>query len=141
MTTWRFALSYENHWINAAHVFCTNLKQISDDHQYTDEPFAALADFKQIIEKARKRTRHELLRNTLVSPGAKHWVAASAMRACRNRHFGTLMHCCAAWEPVVQCFDKISCECTNFQCLASIQLPKKKDARSRTKTSQVRLVR
>ena len=35
-------------------VFCTILKRISDGHQYSDEPFAALADVKVIIEKARK---------------------------------------------------------------------------------------
>ena len=34
-------------------VFCSILKQISDDHQYPDDPFAALADFKVIFEKAR----------------------------------------------------------------------------------------
>ena len=86
-------------WMSKHHVFCTILKQISDDHQYPDEPFAALADFKMIIEKARKRTRHELLRNTPDSPGDKLLIAATAMRASSNRHLGTLMHCCAAWEP------------------------------------------
>ena len=29
-------------------------EQIRDDHQYPDDPFAALADFKLIIEKAKK---------------------------------------------------------------------------------------
>ena len=35
-------------------VFCAIVKQISNDHQYTDEPFAAFADSKLIIEKAWK---------------------------------------------------------------------------------------
>ena len=61
-------------------VLCTILKQISDDHQYSDEPFAALADFKLIIGKAGKRTRHELLRNTPDSLGAKLLIAATSMR-------------------------------------------------------------
>ena len=98
-------------WMFKHLVFSTLLKQISDNHQYTDEPFAAVADFKLIIEKARKRTRHELLRNAPGSPSAKLLIAATAMRAYRNRHLGTLMHCCAAWEPVGQCFDQCSFEC------------------------------
>ena len=40
-------------WMSKHPLFCTILKQISDDHRYLDEPFAAQADFKQIIEKAR----------------------------------------------------------------------------------------
>ena len=30
------------------------------------------------------------------------------------------MHCCAAWEPVGQCFDKYSSECTNYHGLSQI---------------------
>ena len=71
-------------WRSKHSVLCTILKQISDDHHFTDEPFAALADFKLIIDKARKRTRHELLRNTLGSPSTKLLIAAVVMRACRN---------------------------------------------------------
>ena len=37
-------------WIPEHPVFCTSLKQISDGHQHPVEPFAALADFKLIIE-------------------------------------------------------------------------------------------
>ena len=81
-------------------VFCSVLKQISDDHQYPDDPFVALADFKVRLEKARKRTVHELLRKTLSSQGAKLLTGPIALRACRNRHLGTLMHCCETWEPV-----------------------------------------
>ena len=92
----------------------------SDDHRYPDEPFAALADFKAIAERAKKLTRHELLRSTLVSPGAKLLIAATAMRAYRNRHLGTLMHCCAAWDPVGQGFDEVTFECTNFHGLSQI---------------------
>ena len=58
-------------WMVKHPVFCTILKQISDGHQYADEQFAALADLKLIIAKARKRTHHELLRNTPGSPSAK----------------------------------------------------------------------
>ena len=83
-------------------------------------PFAALADFKQIVERAKKLTRHELLRSTLVSPGAKLLIAATAMRAYRKRHLGTLMHSCAAWDPVGQCFEEVTFECTNFHELSQI---------------------
>ena len=86
----------------------------------TDEPFAALADFKLIIEKARKQAHHELLRNTRGSPSAKLLIAATALRDCRNRHLGTLMHCCAAWELVGKCLDQWSFECIDFHGLGQI---------------------
>ena len=68
-------------WMSEHPVFWTILK-------YPDEPFAALADFTLIIEKARRRTRQELLRNTLGSPSAELLIASTAMRDYRNRHFG-----------------------------------------------------
>ena len=101
-------------------VFCSTLKQISDDHQYLDDPFAALADFKITLEKARKRTVHELLRKTPSSLGAKLLTDSTALRAHRNRHLGTLMYCCEAWEPVGKCFDQNSFECTDFHGLSQI---------------------
>ena len=54
-------------WMSNHLVFRTILKQISDSHRYPGEPFAAVAEFKQIVEKARKLTRHELLRCTPTS--------------------------------------------------------------------------
>ena len=51
------------------HVFCSTLEQISDGHEYPD--------FKLIIEKARKRTRDELLRNTPGSPSTELSIAAT----------------------------------------------------------------
>ena len=112
---------------NVSRVGCPNipfpvpfLKQISDDHQYPDDPFVALADFKVILEKATKRTVHELLRKTPGSQGTKLLIASTAVRANRNRHLGTLMPCCEAWEPVGQCFDQCSFECTDLQGLSQI---------------------
>ena len=55
--------------ITKHHVFCSLLEQISDCHQYPD--------FKLIIEKARKRTRDELLCNTPGSPSTKLLIAAT----------------------------------------------------------------
>ena len=75
-------------------VFCSVLKRISDRHQYADDPFAALADFKVILRKLEKKTHHELLRNTPDSLGAKLLIASTSSRSYRNRHLGTLMHCC-----------------------------------------------
>ena len=66
-------------------VFCSILKQISDEPQYPGDPFAALADFKVILEKALKRTVHELLRKTPGRLGAKLLSASTALRAYRNR--------------------------------------------------------
>ena len=47
-------------------------------------------------------------------------VASTAVRAYRNRHLGTLIHCCEAWEPVWQCFDQNSFECIDFHELSQI---------------------
>ena len=107
-------------WMSKHPVFCAILKRVSDDHQYFDEPFAALADFKGIIEKARKQAHPELLRNTPGRLGAKLLIDATALRACRNRHLGTLMRCCAAWEHVGKCFDQCSFVCTDFHGLSQI---------------------
>ena len=101
-------------------IFCNTLKQISDCHRYSDDPFAALADFKVILEKARKQTKLELLRNTPGSLGAKLLTASTALRAHRNRHLGFLMHCCEAWEPAGNCIDPYSFECIFFYRLSQI---------------------
>ena len=90
---------------------------VSGPSQHPDEPFAALAHFKEIIEKARKQAHQELLRNTPDSLGAKLLIAATALRAHRNRHPGTFMRCCAAWEPVGKSLDKCSFECVDFHGL------------------------
>ena len=117
------------------HVFCLILKQINDDHQYPDDPFVALADFNIILEKARQRTVHELPRKAPRSLGAKFLTASTALRACRNRHLGTLMRCCEAWEPVGKCFDPNSFRCIDFhglsQIIASITREKSRRKRSR----------
>ena len=76
--------------------------------------------FKVIIEKARKQSHQELLRNTPGSLGAKLLLASTASRAYRNRHLGTLTRCCAAWELVGKCFDQRSFECLDFHGLSQI---------------------
>ena len=101
-------------------VFCSILKQISDDHRYPEDPFGALADLKVILEKARKRIVHELQRGTPSSLGAKLLAASTASRAYRNRHLGTLMHCCEEWELVGKCFDQRSFECIDCNGLSLI---------------------
>ena len=47
-------------------------------------------------------------------------TASTALRACRNRHLGTLMRCCEAWEPVEKCFDPNSFECIDVHGLSQI---------------------
>ena len=80
----------------------------------------ALADFKTILEKAKKQTVRELSRMTPDSVGAKLLIASTAVRAYRNRHLGTLMRCCEAWKPIGNCLDPISFECVDFQRLSQI---------------------
>ena len=72
-------------------------------------------NFKVLLHKAKKLTIRELSRKTPDSIGAKLLIASTALRACRNRHLGTLMRCCEAWQPVEDCFDPISFECDDFQ--------------------------
>ena len=97
--------------------FCSIVKHITDDHQYPDDPFVALADCKVVLEKAGKLTVHELLRKAPGSPGAKLLAASTALRTYRNRHLGTLMHCCEAWEI---CRDRCSFKCIDFHGLSQI---------------------
>ena len=81
-------------------VFCSFLQQLHDDHRFSHEPFCALAEFKVLPDKAKKRTSRGLSRKTLDCFGAKFSIASTALRTNRNRHLGTLMRCCEAWKPV-----------------------------------------
>ena len=107
-------------WMSKHPVCCSILKRLHDGHRYSDEPFCALAEFKVICAKAKKHTFRELESKTPDSTGSKLVIASTALRAYRNRHLGALMRCCEAWEPVGQCFEPISFECTDFQKLCQI---------------------
>ena len=72
------------------------------------------------LEKAKRLTVSELLRKTPDSLGAKLLTASTALRAYRNRHLGTIMRCCEAWDPVGECFDPNSFECIDFHALSQI---------------------
>ena len=69
-------------------VFCSILKRLHDNHRYSADPFGASAEFKAVLEKAKKQTIRELSRKTPDSIGAKLLIASTALRACRNRHLG-----------------------------------------------------
>ena len=73
---------------------------------YLDDPFVALADFKSFSRRPENRL--------------KLLTASTASRGNRNRHFGTLMRCFEAWDPVGKCFDPISFECIDFHGLGQI---------------------
>ena len=132
MITRRYVLSFKSQpcgsnrakripsWMSKQPVFCSFLKRLHDDHRYSTDPFGALAEFKAILEEAKKQTVRELSRKTPDSMGAKLLTASTALRAYRNRHLGTLMRCCEAWEPVGKCFDPIAFERTDFQGLSQI---------------------
>ena len=100
--------------------FCSILKRLHDNHRFSDDPFGALAEFNAMLEKAKKETSRELSRKTPDRIGAKLLIASTASRAYRNRHLGTLMRCCEAWNPIENCFDPISFECIDFQRLSQI---------------------
>ena len=78
-------------------VFCSIL---SGDHEYSQDPFTAFAEYKIILQKARKRTVRDFFKRTPESHGAKFLTASTALRAYGSRHLGTLMRCCETWEPV-----------------------------------------
>ena len=65
-------------------VFCSILKRLHDGHQYSADPFGALADFKAIIEKAKRQTVRELSRKTPHSLEAKLLTASTALRALQK---------------------------------------------------------
>ena len=95
------------------------LKRISEGHHSTLTTFA-LADCQGNPPKAARNTHHGLLRNTPGSLGARLFIALNALRAYRNRHLGTLIHCCAAWELAGKCFDQRLFECIDFHGLSWI---------------------
>ena len=105
-------------WVSKHPVFCSLLQQLHGDHNFSRDPFDALAEFKVRLQKAKKQTIRELSRKTPDSIGAKLLITSTALSAYRNRHLGTLMRCCEAWKPVGDCFDTFSLECIDFQRLS-----------------------
>ena len=81
-------------------------------HRFSLYPFCVL--------QVRQMTQREFSRQTPECNGAKLLITSIAMRACRNRHFGTLMRCREAWKPTQHCFDTLSFECVDFQRLSQI---------------------
>ena len=65
-------------------------------------------------------TKRELSRQTHECIGAKLLITSTALRACRNRHLGTLMRCSEAWKPIENCFDTSVFECIDFQRLSQM---------------------
>ena len=58
-------------WMIKHPVFCSLLQRLRDDHNFSRDPFDALAEFKVLLQKARKQTIRELSRKTPDSIGAK----------------------------------------------------------------------
>ena len=107
-------------WMSKHPVFCSLWQQLHDDHRFSPDPFVVLAEFKAVLERAKKQTIRELSRKTPDSIGAKLSIASTALRAYRNRPLGTLMRCCEAWKPIENCFVPMSFECVDFQKLSQI---------------------
>ena len=59
-------------WLEKHPVFCSIMKQLHDEHEHPVDDFAALADFKLLVGKARTRARQELLRSTLQAMVPNH---------------------------------------------------------------------
>ena len=108
-------------WTSKHPVFCSILMRLHDNHQFSADPFGAHAEFKVVLQEAKKQTIRELPRKTPDCIGAKHLISSTALRLYRNRHLATLMRCCEAWKPIENCFDPISFECVvDFQKLSQI---------------------
>ena len=85
-------------WMSKPPIFCSILQQLHDDHRFSPDPFCALAEFKVLLHKAKKMKKRELSRQTPDCIGAKLSITSTALSAFRNRHLGTLMRCCEAFE-------------------------------------------
>ena len=90
-------------WMSKHLVFCCILKRLHDKHRFSADSFGSLAEFKVVLEKAKKLTIRELSRKIPDSIGSKLFIASTALRAYRNKHLGTLMRCCEAWKPIEDC--------------------------------------
>ena len=101
-------------------IFCSIVQQLHDGHRFSNDPFFALAEFKDILHQVRKITKRALLKQAPTCIGEKLLLTSTALRAYRNRHLGTLMRCCEAWKPVEDCFDILSFGCIDFQRLSQI---------------------
>ena len=73
-------------------VFSSFLKRPHDGHRYSADPFGALADFKTIIEKAKRQTVRELSREIPDSLGAKLFVVYPCLSSSSDDH--PLWHSC-----------------------------------------------
>ena len=98
-------------WMSKHLIFCSLLQRLHDDHRFSHDPFCPLAEFKALLEKAKRQTIREISRKTPESIGAQLLIDSTALHACRNRHRGTLMRCCEAWKPIEDCFHTSSFEC------------------------------
>ena len=107
-------------WMSKHPIFCSIVQQLHDGHRFSNDPFCALAEFKDILHQAKKITTRALLKQTPTCIGEKLLLTSTALRAYRNRHLATLMRCCEAWKPVEDCFDILSFECIDFQRLSQI---------------------
>ena len=129
----RYVLSYRNRppgvtRANAFQVGCPNipssatiLKQISDDQQNPEDPFAAPAEFKVVLENNQENgpcASFHVRHRTAWEPSS--WSLPLLCGLTGTWHLGTLIHCCEAWEPVRQCFDQNSFECIDFHGLSQI---------------------
>ena len=68
-------------WMSKNPIFCSLLQQLHDDHRFSHDPFCALAEFKMLLNKAKKMTSRELSRQTPDCFGAKLLIASTALRA------------------------------------------------------------
>ena len=71
--------------------------KLHDDHRFSPDPFCVRwLNLKSFYMKPRilesYRSKH------LTASGQSKKITSTALRACRNRHLGTLMRCCEAWK-------------------------------------------
>ena len=84
-------------------LFSSALHELHLDHPCTEEPFAALGAFKNLVFRAGKKAR---------------LLACAALRAV-NQQLQARRSCCEAWAPVVRCFDSTTLRCTGFRALCN----------------------
>ena len=83
-------------WMSKHPIFCSIVERLHDDHRFSNDPFCALAEFRDILHQTKKIAQRELLKQTPACIGEKLLLTSTELRAYRNRHLGTLMRCCEA---------------------------------------------
>ena len=87
-------------WLTERPVFCLILDQLHNEHVDPEDAFLALADFIMLVRLPRARAHSDLSRATPTTHGAKLLIAATTVKAYRDRHLDTLVRSVGTWTKI-----------------------------------------